>query len=171
MFQGPGAGQFPTASAVLGDVLNIAQDLEHASGLMGCLHTGHAEVTQVSFDPDKVSFEQLLDVYWKVHDPTQVDRQGPDVGSQYRAAIVPLTAEQRRVATAYLQQMRASRVWERPIVVQLEAPKRFYPAEEYHQDFARKNPNHPYIRRWDAPKVVALREMYPSLYRATFQTG
>jgi len=84
---------------------------------------------------------------------------------------VPLSAEQRRVANAYLQQMRASGVWERPIVVQIEAPKRFYPAEEYHQDFARKNPNHPYIQRWDAPKVVALRAMYPSLYRSTFQTG
>jgi peptide-methionine (S)-S-oxide reductase len=84
---------------------------------------------------------------------------------------VPLSNEQRTVATSYLAQMRSSGVWDDPIVVQIERAQRFYPAEEYHQDFARKNPSHPYIRRWDAPKVVALREKYPALYRATFQTG
>jgi peptide-methionine (S)-S-oxide reductase len=97
--------------------------------------------------------------------------QGPDSGSQYRAAIVPLSAEQRQVATAYLAQMRSSGVWSRPIVVPIEAAKTFYPAEAYHQDFAKKNPNHSYIRRWDAPKVVALKAMYPTLYREAFQTG
>jgi peptide-methionine (S)-S-oxide reductase len=133
--------------------------------------TGHAEAVRVTYDPAVVRYDQLLRVLFSVvADPTLKNRQGPDSGTQYRAAIFPVNAEQRQVATAYLAQMRSSGVWDRPIVVEIESG-RFYPAEEYHQDFARKNPNHPYIRRWDAPKVVALREMYPSLYRAAFQTG
>ena len=116
-------------------------------------------------------YDQLLRVLFSVvADPTLKNRQGPDTGTQYRAAIFPLNAEQRQVANAYLAQMRSSGVWDRPIVVEVESG-RFYAAEEYHQDFARKNPDHPYIRRWDAPKVVALRAMYPSLYRSSFQTG
>jgi peptide-methionine (S)-S-oxide reductase len=135
-------------------------------------NTGHAEAVRVTYDPSVVRYDQLLRVLFSViADPTLKNRQGPDVGSHYRAAIFPLNAEQRQVANAYLAQMRSSGVWERPIVVEIETARRFYPAEEYHQDFARKNPNHPYIRRWDAPKVVALREMYPSLYRASFKTG
>ncbi len=134
--------------------------------------TGHAEAVKVTYDPKVVRYDQLLQVLFSVvADPTLKDRQGPDVGSQYRAAIVPLSNEQRTVATSYLAQMRSSGVWDDPIVVQIEPARRFYPAEEYHQDFARKNPNHPYIRRWDAPKVAALREKFPSLYRASFQTG
>ena len=133
--------------------------------------TGHAEAVRVTYDPSQVRYDQLLRVLFSVvADPTLKNRQGPDTGTQYRAAIFPLNAEQRQVANAYLAQMRSSGVWDRPIVVEVESG-RFYAAEEYHQDFARKNPDHPYIRRWDAPKVVALREMYPSLYRATFQTG
>ncbi len=85
--------------------------------------------------------------------------------------MFPLNAEQRAVATAYLAQMRSSGVWDKPIVVQVETAKPFYAAEAYHQDFFEKNPNHPYIRRWDAPKVTALKAKYPALYQATFQTG
>jgi peptide-methionine (S)-S-oxide reductase len=134
--------------------------------------TGHAEAVRVTYDPTVVRYDQLLQVLFSVvADPTLKNRQGPDSGTQYRAAIFPLNAEQRQVAAAYLGQMRSSGVWERPIVVEVENASRFYVAEEYHQDFADKNPNHPYIRRWDAPKVVALRTMYPSLYRATFKTG
>ena len=134
--------------------------------------TGHAEAVRVTYDPKVVRYDQLLQVLFSVvADPTLKDRQGPDSGTQYRAAIVPLSAEQRQVATAYLAQMRSSGVWDRPIVVPIEAAKRFYPAEDYHQDFAQKNPNHAYIRRWDAPKVVAFRAMYPTLYRETFRTG
>ena len=133
--------------------------------------TGHAEAVRVTYDPKVVRYDQLLRVLFSVvADPTLKNRQGPDSGTQYRAAIFPLNAEQRQVATSYLAQMRSSGVWERPIVVEIESG-RFYPAEAYHQDFARKNPDHPYIVRWDAPKVVALREMYPSLYRASFKTG
>jgi len=133
--------------------------------------TGHAEAVRVTYDPSQVRYDQLLQVLFSVvADPTLKNRQGPDTGTQYRAAIFPLNAEQRQVASSYLAQMRSSGVWDRPIVVEVESG-RFYPAEEYHQDFARKNPDHPYIRRWDAPKVVALRAMYPTLYRATFKTG
>lgn len=134
--------------------------------------TGHAEAVKVTYDPKVVRYDQLLQILFSVvADPTLKDRQGPDAGTQYRAAIAPLTAEQRQVATAYLAQMRSSGVWNKPIVVPIEAARKFYPAEAYHQDFAKKNPNHGYIRRWDAPKVVALKAMYPGLYRETFRTG
>jgi peptide-methionine (S)-S-oxide reductase len=134
--------------------------------------TGHAESVRVTYDPKVVRYDQLLQVLFSViADPTLKDRQGPDAGTQYRAAIFPMSNEQRTVATSYLAQMRSSGVWDKPIVVAVERYRAFYPAEAYHQDFAEKNPTHPYIRRWDAPKVVAFRAKYPSLYRATFQTG
>ena len=134
--------------------------------------TQHAETVKVVYDPSVVRYDQLLRVFFSVvADPTLKNRQGPDTGPQYRAALIPVNAEQRAVASAYLAQMRSSGVWSRPIVVEIESAKKFYEAEEYHQDFAKKNPGHPYIRRWDAPKVAALREKFPSLYNATFQTG
>lgn len=134
--------------------------------------TGHAESVKVTYDPSVVRYDQLLQVLFSVvADPTLKNRQGPDSGTQYRAAVFPLNAEQRAVATAYLAQMRASGVWDKPIVVQVETAKTFYPAEAYHQDFFDKNPNHPYIRRWDAPKVTALKAKYPGLYQPAFQTG
>jgi peptide-methionine (S)-S-oxide reductase len=133
--------------------------------------TGHAEAVRVTYDPKVVRYDQLLRVLFSVvADPTMLNAQGPDRGTQYRAAIFPQSAEQRQVATAYLAQMRNSDEWTRPIVVRIESG-RFYAAEEYHQDFALKNPNHGYIQRWDAPKVAAFRAMYPSMYRATFRTG
>jgi peptide-methionine (S)-S-oxide reductase len=134
--------------------------------------TQHAEAVRVVYDPSVVRYDQLLQVLFSVvADPTLRNRQGPDVGPQYRAAIIPVSDEQRAVAQAYLRQMGTSGVWERPIVVGIENAQRFYEAEEYHQDFARKNPNHPYIRRWDAPKVAAFERLFPSLYQAAFRTG
>ena len=134
--------------------------------------TGHAESVRVTYDPTVVRYDQLLQVLFSViADPTLKDRQGPDAGTQYRAAIVPMSNELRTVATSFLAQMRSSGVWDKPIVVAIESYQRFYPAEAYHQDFADKNPTHPYIRRWDAPKVTAFRARYPSMYRVTFQTG
>jgi len=134
--------------------------------------TDHAEAVRVTYDPQVVRYDQLLQILFSViADPTLKNRQGPDVGAHYRAAIVPLSAEQRVVAQSYLAQMERSGIWDRPIVVGLERAKRFYPAETYHQDFAHKNPNHGYIRRWDAPKVAALKAKFPSLYRASFKTG
>ena len=134
--------------------------------------TDHAEAVRVTYDPSIVRYDQLLQILFSVvADPTLLNRQGPDRGAHYRAAIVPLNAEQRAVAAAYLTQMERSRVWDDPIVVQVEQPRRFYEAEAEHQDFAHRNPNHGYIVRWDAPKVAALRTKFPQLYRASFRTG
>jgi peptide-methionine (S)-S-oxide reductase len=131
--------------------------------------TRHAEAVRVTYDPTKVRYDELLRVFFSVvTDPTQLNRQGPDVGSQYRSALVPLTEEQRRVASAYLAQLRASGLWDKPIVTRIEQYRAFYPAEEYHQDFMAKNPRHPYIRRWDAPKVAALGKLYPGHYKRGF---
>jgi peptide-methionine (S)-S-oxide reductase len=131
--------------------------------------TDHAEAVKVTYDPKVVRYDQLLRVFFSViADPTLRNRQGPDVGPQYRAALIPLTAEQHAVARAYLAQMRASGIWKKPIVTEIERAQRFYPAESYHQDFALKNPGHPYIKRWDAPKVAALKRLYPALYQASF---
>ncbi|MBL8656144.1 MAG: peptide-methionine (S)-S-oxide reductase MsrA [Altererythrobacter sp.] len=134
--------------------------------------TDHAEAVRVTYDPRIVRYDELLRVFFSViADPTLKNRQGPDVGPQYRAALVPVSAEQNAVATAYLAQMKGSGLWKAPIVTGIERAQGFYPAETYHQDFALKNPGHGYIRRWDAPKVAALGRMYPGLYRATFQPG
>ncbi len=134
--------------------------------------TGHRESVKVTYDPSKVRYDQLLQVFFSVvADPTLKNNQGPDHGPQYDAAIVPLNAEQRAVATAYLAQMKASGVWNRPIQTSIQKASTFFPAEGYHQDFAKKNPTNGYIRAWDAPKVAAFKRMYPSLYRDTFVTG
>ncbi len=134
--------------------------------------TGHAEAVRVTYDPARVRYDQLLRIFFSVvTDPTQLNRQGPDVGTQYRNALVPMTAEQRRVAEAYLAQLRASGVWHGPIVTRIEAYRRFYPAETYHQDFMAANPGNPYIRHWDAPKVAALRRLFPAEYKRTFTRG
>ena len=134
--------------------------------------TGHRESVKVTYDPKVVRYDQLLQVFFSVvADPTLRNRQGPDEGTQYNAALVPLNKEQHDVAAAYLAQMKASGKWKSPIVTGIVPTKPFYPAEAYHQDFASKNPNHPYIKAWDAPKVVALKRLYPSLYSPTFQTG
>ncbi|RZK01139.1 MAG: peptide-methionine (S)-S-oxide reductase [Novosphingobium sp.] len=131
--------------------------------------SGHAESVRVTYDPARVRYDQLLRVFFSVvTDPTQLDRQGPDVGREYRNALVPLSAEQRAVAEAYLAQLRGSGVWRAPIVTRIEAYRQFFPAEAYHQDFMLANPDHPYIRRWDAPKVAALRQLFPGYYKAGF---
>lgn len=134
--------------------------------------TAHAEAVRVTYDPAVIRYDQLLRVFFSVGaDPTTLNYQGPDHGPQYRSALVPLDAEQRRVAQAYIEQLGAARIWHAPIVTRIEAYKAFYPAEEHHQDFAAVNPNHPYIRRWDAPKVAALRRLFPDLYRPAFTRG
>ncbi len=134
--------------------------------------TDHAEVVRVTYDPSVVRYDQLLQILFSVvADPTLLNRQGPDRGEEYRTAIVPLSDEQRTVASAYLQQMKRSGIWDKPIVAKIESHRRFYAAEDYHQDFAHKNPDHGYIRRWDGPKVAAFRENFPELFRSRFRTG
>jgi peptide-methionine (S)-S-oxide reductase len=134
--------------------------------------TGHAESVRVTWDPKVVRYDQLLQIYFSViADPTLLNRQGPDVGTEYRSALMPLNAEQARVAKAYLAQLGNSGLWSRPIVTRVEPFRGFYPAEAYHQDFAARNPDHGYIVRWDAPKVAALKKTYPALYKTRFTKG
>jgi peptide-methionine (S)-S-oxide reductase len=131
--------------------------------------SGHAESVRVTYDPARVRYDQLLRIFFSVvADPTQLDRQGPDVGREYRSALVPMNPEQSAVAEAYLAQMRVSGLWHAPIMTRIEAYQRFYPAETEHQDFMAANPDHPYIRRWDAPKVAALRRLFPGVYKRSF---
>jgi len=128
--------------------------------------TGHAESVRVTFDPTKVSLEKLLQVFFSVaHDPTQLNRQGPDVGPQYRSAIFFADEEQARVARAYIEQLGKAKVYPRPIVTQVVKLQAFYPAEDYHQDFAERNPTYPYIVYHDLPKVANLKKQFPELYR------
>ena len=131
--------------------------------------TDHAESVKITYDPAVVRYDQLLQIFFAVvADPTLKNRQGPDVGAHYRSAIVPTNAEQAAVAKAYIAQLGKAGLWSKPIVTQIESYKGFYPAEAYHQDFMAKNPRHGYIVRWDAPKVAALKTMFPGLYRASF---
>jgi len=130
--------------------------------------TGHAEAVRVTFDPSKVSLGRVLQVYFSVaHDPTELDRQGPDVGSQYRSAIFAGTAEQARLATAYVAQLDKSRAFRKPIVTRIEQGKAFYAAEAYHQDYLARNPRNPYIVYNDLPKIAALKRLFPRDYRET----
>ncbi len=131
--------------------------------------TGHAEAVRVTYDPAVVRYDQLLRIFFSViADPTTLNRQGPDEGLHYRSALVPLSEEQRLVASAYLSQLSAARVWNAPIVTRIERHLRFYPAEAYHQDFMARNPRHPYILTWDIAKVEALRRLFPAQYKASF---
>lgn len=131
--------------------------------------TGHAEAVRVTYDPAKIRYDQLLRVFFAVGaNPTQLNYQGPDHGTQYRNALVPMSVEQKRVAAGYLAQLKRLDLWKQPIVTAVEPYKAFYPAEGYHQDFAANNPDHGYIRRWDAPKVRALKTMFPDLYKPMF---
>ena len=126
--------------------------------------TGHAEAVRIVYDPKQVSYGTLLRIFFASHDPTQVNRQGPDTGPSYRTAIFPQNEGQRNAAAAYLAQLKAAKAFPRPIATRLEGGA-FYPAEAHHQDFAKRNPRHPYIVRWDAPKVAALKAGFPALYR------
>ncbi|MGB9605502.1 MAG: peptide-methionine (S)-S-oxide reductase MsrA [Bryobacteraceae bacterium] len=128
--------------------------------------TGHAEAVRITYDPRKISYGQLLKIFFAVaHDPTQLNRQGPDNGPQYRSAIFYASEEERRVAEAYIRQLQQARVFSRPIVTRLEPLKGFYPAEDYHQDFARRNPANPYILTQSAPKVHKLEKTFPGCVR------
>jgi peptide-methionine (S)-S-oxide reductase len=129
--------------------------------------TGHAEAVQITFDPRVISLGKLLQVYFSVaHDPTELDRQGPDIGTQYRSAIFPTNAEQSRVAAAYIAQLNQARAFDAALATRIEPDRSFYPAEGYHQDFLTRNPNHAYIVFNDLPKIESLKHRFPALYRA-----
>ena len=128
--------------------------------------TGHAESVQIRFDPKEISYGEILRIYFSVvHDPTQLDQQGPDSGPQYRSNIFYATSAQRKIAQAYIVQLDQAKVFERPIVTRVDPLKAFYPAEEYHQDFLQHNPNHPYIVINDLPKIDNLRKIFPTYFR------
>ena len=128
--------------------------------------TGHAESVQITFDPRQVTFGQLLRIYFSVaHDPTEINRQGPDEGTQYRSEIFASSPEQQATARAYITQLDAAHIFAAPIATKVETMKGFYPAEDYHQDYLVKNPHSAYIQINDLPKIAALKRVWPEVYR------
>ena len=128
--------------------------------------TGHAESVEIRFDPKEISYGELLRIYFSVvHDPTQRDRQGPDSGAQYRSSIFYASESQRKIAQAYIAQLERAKVFGRPIVTRVDPLRGFYAAEDYHQDFLQRNPDHPYIMINDLPKIENLRRVFPASYR------
>jgi peptide-methionine (S)-S-oxide reductase len=135
-------------------------------GLVSGGATGHAESVQVTYDPKQITYGQILQIYFSVaHDPTQLNRQGPDVGSQYRSAIFPTSGEQQKVAKAYIAQLKDARIFEAPIVTKIEPEPDFQVAEAYHQDYLVLHPQAPYIVINDLPKIEALKRLFPEVYR------
>jgi peptide-methionine (S)-S-oxide reductase len=127
--------------------------------------TGHAESIEIEYDPSKITYGQLLRIFFSVaHDPTQLNRQGPDVGTSYRSEIFYLNDDQKRVANAYIEQLDAANIFGKPIVTKVAPLNGFYRAEDYHQDYAYYNPNNPYILVCDRPKIEALKEQFPELF-------
>ncbi len=154
-------GVTQVASGYTGGAANTAQYERVSDG-----DTGHAESVRITFDPTVISYGKILQVFFSVaHNPTELDYQGPDHGTQYRSAIFPMNAQQRTVAQAYIAQLQGGHVFSSPIVTRVETFKGFYPAEAYHQNFLALHPDYPYIAINDMPKVEALKSLYPSLYR------
>ncbi|MBZ0293831.1 MAG: peptide-methionine (S)-S-oxide reductase MsrA [Anaerolineae bacterium] len=128
--------------------------------------TGHAEVIQVTFDPDVISFKDILKVFFTVHDPTTLNRQGADVGTQYRSAIFYHSPEQKATAEETIAELNAEGLWDNPIVTEVTAFEKFYPAEAYHQEFYARNPYQGYCRVVIAPKVAKFRKEYMDRLKA-----
>ncbi|WP_263356041.1 peptide-methionine (S)-S-oxide reductase MsrA [Acidicapsa ligni] len=127
--------------------------------------TGHAESVKVVYDPSRITYGQLLRIFFSVaHDPTQLNRQGPDVGTSYRSVIFYANDQQKRIATAYIAQLDAAKVFHRAIVTEVTPLKGFYTAESYHQDYAMHNPGNPYILVCDKPKIEALKAEFPEYF-------
>ena len=129
--------------------------------------TGHAESVQITYDPRQISYGRLLQIFFSVvHDPTELNRQGPDTGPQYRSAIFPTSAEQAGIAKAYIAQLDQARAFKKAIVTKIEPNRAFYPAENYHQDYLTHNPTNPYIAINDLPKIDDLKRVLPDVYRS-----
>ncbi len=161
-------GVFQHVAGVTGAVSGYAggeADTAHYE-MVGSGETGHAESVQITFDPSKISYGKILQIYFSVaHDPTQFNYQGPDIGPQYRSAIFPTNGEQARVAKAYIDQLNQAHAFSDTIVTTIEPGRAFYPAEDYHQDYLTRHPTHPYIVFNDLPKVEELKRLFPDLYR------
>ncbi|HSH63153.1 MAG TPA: peptide-methionine (S)-S-oxide reductase MsrA [Methyloceanibacter sp.] len=135
--------------------------------MVGLGNTGHAEAVRITYDPKEISYGRLLQIYFSVaHNPTELNRQGPDIGTQYRSAIFPMDDEQAKIAKAYIGELNRARAFDAAIVTKIEPDQAFYPAENYHQDFMVLNPNYPYIVIHDRPKLESLKRLFPDLYRA-----
>jgi len=153
-------------SAVSGYAGGSAANASYRAVITG--KTGHAESVKVTFDPRQISVGEILRIYFSVaHDPTQFNRQGPDIGPQYRSAIFPQNEEQARIAKAYIAQLNAARVYHAAIMTKIEMGKPFYPAEDYHQDYMTRNPHQPYIVFNDLPKIDNLQRLFPERFRST----
>ncbi len=153
-------GVVSATSGYSGGAANTAQ-----YELVSTSETGHAESVKIVYDPSQITYGELLRVFFSVaHDPTQLNRQGPDTGSQYRSVIFYENDEQKRIAEMYIAQLEQAQVFSHPIVTQVVPFKAFYPAEAYHQDYAARHPDNPYIVYNDAPKVAHLRQQFPDLY-------
>ena len=152
-------GVYDVASGYSGGDADTAQ-----YRLVGSGNTGHAESVQIRFDPARIDYRTLLEIFFSVaHDPTQLNYQGPDVGTQYRSAIFYSDDAQRTTAEAYIAELEASKIFAEPIVTDVVPLEAFYPAEDYHQDFLRLNPTNPYIVYWDLPKIAHLEKEFPEL--------
>jgi peptide-methionine (S)-S-oxide reductase len=126
--------------------------------------TGHAESVRVVYDPSKITYGKLLQIFFAVHDPTTLNRQGPDSGTSYRSAIFYTNDEQKDISTAYIAQLEAAKIFPHKIVTEVTPSKGFYDAESYHQDYATKNPNEAYIQVCDRPKIEILKKQFPDLF-------
>ena len=152
-------------SAVSGYAGGDQKSAQYGTVSMGT--TGHAEAVEVTFDPARISYGRILQIYFSVaHNPTELNRQGPDTGTQYRSAIFPTSVEQERVAKAYIAQLNSAHVFAAAIATKIENGKSFYPAEAYHQDFLTRNPTYPYIVYNDLPKIDELKKLFPDRYHA-----
>ena len=183
----PASGATRTATLAGGCFWGVQGVYQHVAGVSGAVSgyaggnkgsahyetvgggdSGHAEAVQVTFDPRQVSYGALLQIFFSVaHDPTQLDRQGPDVGTQYRSTIFPTDASQAEVARAYIARLNAAHAFDAPIVTTIEPGRTFYPAEAYHQDYLTLHPDQPYIAINDLPKIAELKKLFPARYRDT----
>ena len=185
--QAPGGGELQTAVLAGGCFWGMQGVYQHTKGvtqavsgyaggqkdtahyqMVGTGRTGHAELISVTFDPRVISYGKILQIYFSVaHNPTELNYQGPDEGTQYRSAIFYANDDQKRVASAYIDELQKAHAFSSPIVTKLEALSGFYPAEDYHQDFLVLHPNYPYIVFNDLPKVGNLKKLFPDYYRET----
>ena len=160
-------GVFQHTSGVLNAVSGYSGGSKATASytMIGTGATGHAESVEIKYDPKKISYGKILQIFFSVvHDPTQLNRQGPDSGTQYRSAIFTTSDEQKRVAEAYIAQLNAAKVYRKPIVTKVGPLEAFYPAEAYHQDYLTLHPNQPYIAYNDIPKVENLKKIFAENY-------
>lgn len=164
-----GGGCFWCTEAVFDELRGVADvvsgyaggDVEEPTYEQVCTgRTGHAEVVQVSFDPSEITYREVLEIFFSVHDPTTLNRQGADVGTQYRSVVFHHTPEQKRIAEEVVRDLDAQGIWDDPIVTEVAPLDRFYPAEPYHQEYFRRNPEQGYCQFVVAPKVAKFRQKF-----------